>query len=376
MSGSPVHAAPPSGDATVTLSADGDTMNHVLYFLWQSGALREAGTSTSLVRAALEDATEPGEKESILSKLAFDFIVAHGVYSWVPPPVRDALFALASGRLARNGILYVSYNVLPGCRVRQAAWDVLHHHVDRIEDKLGQGVIQIPTLETMHANLKEGLAGIKDLGDIAAQVPIEITPEGLQIEIIDKDKLAFFDLNNAIIKPVMQRVLNLVANEIKEAPNKIVIAGHTDSRGYHNDSYYSNWELSSARALNTRRAMEDAGIVGERFTQVVGYADRKLRIPSDPLAPENRRISILILRGDKHAKKAETAPEEMKDATKSAAGHGAHDSAPGPTAKPAQAQEPLNAHTQEKLEVIERLAEHTQEKLEKTNPAKPKKSTN
>ena len=45
----------------------------------------------------------------------------------MPPPVRDALFALASGRLARNGILYVSYNVLPGCRVRQAAWDVLHH---------------------------------------------------------------------------------------------------------------------------------------------------------------------------------------------------------------------------------------------------------
>ena len=64
---------------------------------------------------------------------AFDFIVAHGVYSWVPPPVRDALFALACGRLAPNGILYVSYNVLPGCRVRQAAWDVLHHHVDRIE---------------------------------------------------------------------------------------------------------------------------------------------------------------------------------------------------------------------------------------------------
>ena len=244
------------------------------------------------------------------------------------------------------------------------------------EDKLGQGIIQIPTLETMHANLKEGLAGIKDLGDIAAQVPIEITPEGLQIEIIDKEKLAFFDLNNAIIKPVMQRVLNLVANEIKEAPNKVAIAGHTDSRGYHNDSYYSNWELSSARALNTRRAMEDAGIAGERFTQVVGYADRKLRIPSDPLAPENRRISILILRGDKHAKKAETAAEEAKDATKSRAAHGAHDGAPETAAKPAQAQEPLNAHTQEKLEEVEPLAEHTQEKLEKTSPAKPKKSTN
>jgi SAM-dependent methyltransferase len=63
----------------------------------------------------------------------FDFIVAHGVYSWVPPHVRDALFAVAAERLARNGILYVSFNVLPGCRARQAAWDALHHHVDGIE---------------------------------------------------------------------------------------------------------------------------------------------------------------------------------------------------------------------------------------------------
>ena len=64
----------------------------------------------------------------------FDFIVAHGVYSWVPPDVRDALFALAAQRLTPNGILYVSLNVLPGCRIRQAAWDMLHYHVDRIEN--------------------------------------------------------------------------------------------------------------------------------------------------------------------------------------------------------------------------------------------------
>jgi len=64
----------------------------------------------------------------------FDFIIAHGVYSWVPPPARDALFALAAERLAPDGIFYVSFNVLPGCRLRQAAWDVLHHHVDHIDD--------------------------------------------------------------------------------------------------------------------------------------------------------------------------------------------------------------------------------------------------
>ncbi|NUZ06618.1 class I SAM-dependent methyltransferase [Piscinibacter koreensis] len=64
---------------------------------------------------------------------AFDFVIAHGVYSWVPAPVRDALFALAQQRLTPAGIAYVSFNVLPGCRVRQAAWDVLHRHVDLLD---------------------------------------------------------------------------------------------------------------------------------------------------------------------------------------------------------------------------------------------------
>ena len=64
----------------------------------------------------------------------FDYLIAHGVYSWVPPAVRDGLFALAATRLAPSGLMFVSFNALPGCRVRQTAWDVLHRHVDRLED--------------------------------------------------------------------------------------------------------------------------------------------------------------------------------------------------------------------------------------------------
>ncbi len=64
----------------------------------------------------------------------FDYIVAHGVYSWVPAPVRDALFALAARRLAPNGVMFVSYNTLPGCRVRQAAWDALAYHTRGITE--------------------------------------------------------------------------------------------------------------------------------------------------------------------------------------------------------------------------------------------------
>lgn len=64
----------------------------------------------------------------------FDYIVAHGVYSWVPPPVRDAILALARDGLSPQGVMFVSYNVLPGARVRQAAWEVLHHATDGIAD--------------------------------------------------------------------------------------------------------------------------------------------------------------------------------------------------------------------------------------------------
>jgi protein-L-isoaspartate O-methyltransferase len=64
----------------------------------------------------------------------FDYIVAHGVYSWVPPPVRDALFALAQERLAPNGVMFVSYNALPGARIRQTVWEVLHYATDGIAD--------------------------------------------------------------------------------------------------------------------------------------------------------------------------------------------------------------------------------------------------
>jgi len=95
----------------------------------------DAGRAT-IATLGLTNVTLVGEDLAALAPEhgSFDFIIAHGVYSWVPPHVRDALFALAARRLAPNGVMYVSFNTFPGCRVRQAAWEVLHLHVDRIED--------------------------------------------------------------------------------------------------------------------------------------------------------------------------------------------------------------------------------------------------
>jgi chemotaxis protein MotB len=174
------------------------------------------------------------------------------------------------------------------------------------QDKLGAGIIQAPSLEVLRSHLNENLAGLKELAGMLDQVPIKVTDEGLLIEIIDKDKQAFFDLSSATIKPTMRKVLELIVKEIKDTGNQLVISGHTDARAYHNQSFYSNWELSSARALNTRQALQDLGLPSERFEQVVGYADRKLRVPADPLSSENRRISILVMKTAKATEEAES----------------------------------------------------------------------
>ncbi len=180
-------------------------------------------------------------------------------------------------------------------------------------DKLGAGIIQAPSLEVLRTHLAEGLAGMKELVGLVDQIPIKITDDGLLIEIIDKDKQAFFDLSSATIKPTMRKVLELIVKEIKDTPNTLVISGHTDARAYHNQSFYSNWELSAARALNTRQVLQELGLPSARFDQVVGYADRKLRVPDDPLSSENRRISILI---KKLNPKEDGADKEKTAATK------------------------------------------------------------
>jgi chemotaxis protein MotB len=162
------------------------------------------------------------------------------------------------------------------------------------QDSLGSGIIQSPSLEVLESYIKQQLSGSKELMKLKDQIPITLTAEGLLIEMIDKDKGAFFEVSSAKIKPVMRKVLEVIVQQVEKTPHRITISGHTDARPYHDESFYSNWELSSARALNTRRALEEIGLAATRVEEVVGYADRKLRDAADPLSAENRRISILI----------------------------------------------------------------------------------
>lgn len=138
------------------------------------------------------------------------------------------------------------------------------------------------------------LAQRPDLDKILSSIKIEMTNEGLRIELIETSESLFFEVGSAKLSKEAILILQQLAAEIGKLPNYVDIEGHTDSRSYGSGSGYSNWELSSDRANSARRVLEKSGLWEGQILKVTGYADRKLRNPDNPFDVINRRISILI----------------------------------------------------------------------------------
>ncbi len=138
-------------------------------------------------------------------------------------------------------------------------------------------------------NKNPELSGLKD------HVIIDMTPEGLRIQIVDQFNESMFESGSATITPKIRNLVGMIAKSIEELPNSLSISGHTDSASFSGGTY-SNWELSSDRANASRRALLDAGLDPERIERVAGRADTDPMITDDPSNPGNRRISIILLR--------------------------------------------------------------------------------
>jgi chemotaxis protein MotB len=128
------------------------------------------------------------------------------------------------------------------------------------------------------------------------QVTVEMTPEGLRIELREREGAPFFRVGSAAVVPEMKPVIETVARAVAALPNHITVEGHTDSRQYSNRDGYSNWELSTDRTNSARRIMEAAGLPRGRIDRLVGHADRLPLFPNDRLNPLNRRITVIVRR--------------------------------------------------------------------------------
>jgi chemotaxis protein MotB len=149
-------------------------------------------------------------------------------------------------------------------------------------------------------NLKQQLENLIEhnpvLKQFRPQLLLDMTPDGLRIQILDQQNRPMFTTGSARVQPYMRDILRELAPPISQLPNSITISGHTDAMQYASgDRSYSNWELSADRANSARRELVAGGLIEKKVKRILGLGDTVNLIKDEPMAAVNRRISILVL---------------------------------------------------------------------------------
>ncbi|MCC6767091.1 MAG: OmpA family protein [Deltaproteobacteria bacterium] len=159
---------------------------------------------------------------------------------------------------------------------------------------------ELEALRGSAKEIQEALEHEPEFGAIKDHVRVEVTSEGLEIQIVDSGasgrKGLLFDLSSSALKPELVALLKELAGHLKTLPNHIEIGGHTDARPFAAGAGLSNWDLSFERANNARAVLEQSGIRSSQILRISAYGAEKPLNVADPLADENRRLSILARR--------------------------------------------------------------------------------
>ena len=125
---------------------------------------------------------------------------------------------------------------------------------------------------------------------------LDITSDGLRVQIVDEQNRAMFNSSRADMQPYAKQILQELGKTLNDVPNKISLSGHTDATPYPDgEKSYSNWELSADRANASRRELVAGGMDEAKLLRVVGLSSASLFNKENPLDPANRRISIIIM---------------------------------------------------------------------------------
>lgn len=150
-------------------------------------------------------------------------------------------------------------------------------------------------LDALMQDLKEAIAKSQALQPFKDQLLLDITPEGLRIQILDAQNRPMFDLGSSRLKPYTNDILREVTSYLRTVPNKISLTGHTDATPYAGLTGFTNWDLSTDRANSARRSLERAGLPSEQISRVVGMGSSVLFDKDHPRDAVNRRISIVVM---------------------------------------------------------------------------------
>jgi chemotaxis protein MotB len=151
-------------------------------------------------------------------------------------------------------------------------------------------------LKALKARMEAAIDASPVLKIFKKQLMLDITSEGLRIQIVDEQNRPMFATARAELQPYTREILHEIGLVLNDVPNRISLSGHTDAAAYLNgDKGYSNWELSADRANASRRELIAGGMDETKVLRVVGLSSAVLMDKSNPLNPINRRISIIVM---------------------------------------------------------------------------------
>jgi chemotaxis protein MotB len=229
-----------------------------------------------------------------------------GGASTSPINLRGGLDAPRITQLERPGI------GAPVAPVTPPAQQELRTDADKVAlDREASKAAERKQLESLMDDLKKAIENSQALAPFKDQLLLDITPEGLRIQIVDQQNRPMFDIGSAHLKPYTQAILTELASYLNTVPNHLSLTGHTDATPYAGGSGRTNWDLSSERANAARRALEAAGLSTEKTARVVGLSSSVLFDRGDPRDPINRRISIIVMthQAEQEALKTDMPPD-------------------------------------------------------------------
>jgi chemotaxis protein MotB len=223
-----------------------------------------------------------------------------GIADYFQSPLKIAM-AGGSGSGDSNSVLKGGGESLTSTvgQVKKGDVEAAKNTINLHKLKAEQVRAEVARLEDLKQQIQQKIANNDKLKDMSSQIRLDMTRDGLRIQIVDDQNRPMFDSGSAVIKPYMRDLLHAIGGVLMDVPNRLTLEGHTDAELFPGgERGYSNWELSADRANASRRELIAGGLADDRVLRVQGLASSQPFDEKDPLAPTNRRISIIVMNRD------------------------------------------------------------------------------
>ena len=224
-----------------------------------------------------------------------------GIADYFQSPLKVALLNGGSGSGDSSSVIKGGGQDLTrsGGQVKRGDIEAQRKTVNLQALKHEQRAAEAQKLAELSEQVANELKNNAKLSQFASQIKLDMTRDGLRIQIVDELSRPMFDSGSAAVKPYMRDLLRAIGSVLVEVPNRITVEGHTDAQAFPGGGGgYSNWELSADRANSARRELLSGGMTEERVLRVLGLASSQPFKREDPLDPQNRRISIIVMNRD------------------------------------------------------------------------------